>query len=146
MYRRLAIRQANRRLSQSPRTSLSTPKLPFYNFRALSSSPRLFDEDKYRDASTSGKKGASGDHEGQYARTSKEVRVEYPEEHEFPRSKIVQGRGGMHFKRTLPSFSLEDRVAMVTGGARGLGLVMTQALVNSGADVAIIDLNSMCSY
>jgi len=52
----------------------------------------------------------------------------------------------MHFKRTLPSFSLEDRVAMVTGGARGLGLVMTQALVNSGADVAIIDLNSMCSY
>ena len=31
---------------------------------------------------------------------------------------------------------------MVTGGARGLGLVMSQALVISGADVAIVDLNS----
>lgn len=146
MFRPIAVRQANRILSQSTRTLLPASKSPFNTSRAFSSSPRLFDEDKYRDASTSGKKGASGDHEGQYARTSKEVRVEYPEEHEFPRSKIVQGRGGMHFKRTLPSFSLEDRVAMVTGGARGLGLVMTQALVNSGADVAIIDLNSMCSY
>lgn len=146
MFRPAFARQASRALSQSPRTSLSTSKLSLNSSRALSSSPRLFDEDKYRDASTSGKKGASGDHEGQYARTSNEVRVEYPEEHEFPRSKIAQGRGGMHFKRTLPSFSLEDRVAMVTGGARGLGLVMTQALVNSGADVAIIDLNSTWSY
>jgi NAD(P)-dependent dehydrogenase (short-subunit alcohol dehydrogenase family) len=43
----------------------------------------------------------------------------------------------------LASFSLEGRVAVITGGARGLGLVMTQALVISGADVAIVDLNSM---
>ena len=45
-------------------------------------------------------------------------------------------------KRTLPSFSLEGKVAVVTGGARGLGLVMGQALVQSGADLAIVDLNS----
>ena len=53
----------------------------------------------------------------------------------------------MHSKRTLASFSLEDRVGVVTGGARGLGLVMGQALVVSGADVAIVDLNStlVCS-
>lgn len=31
---------------------------------------------------------------------------------------------------------------MITGGARGLGLVMSQALVISGCDVAIVDLNS----
>jgi D-arabinitol 2-dehydrogenase len=31
---------------------------------------------------------------------------------------------------------------VVTGGARGLGLVMGQALINSGADLAIVDLNS----
>ena len=32
-------------------------------------------------------------------------------------------------------------MAVVTGGARGLGLVMSQACVISGADVAIVDLN-----
>jgi NAD(P)-dependent dehydrogenase (short-subunit alcohol dehydrogenase family) len=48
-------------------------------------------------------------------------------------------------KRTLPSFSLEGRVAVVTGGARGLGLVMGQALIQSGADLAIVDLNSQSS-
>lgn len=71
----------------------------------------------------------------------------------------VQGRGGFHFRRTLATFSLEGtqsripdrgvptndvsgRSGVVTGGARGLGLVMSQALVISGADVAIVDLNS----
>ena len=68
--------------------------------------------------------------------------IEYPEEHELPPSKPVQGRGGLHFKRTLASFTLEGKVAVVTGGARGLGLVMSQACVISGADVAIVDLNS----
>lgn len=57
----------------------------------------------------------------------------------------MQGRGGLHFKRTLASFSLEGRVGVVTGGARGLGLVMSQAMVISGADVAIVDLNSRLS-
>jgi hypothetical protein len=56
----------------------------------------------------------------------------------------VQGRGGRHFKRTLASFSLEGRVAVITGGARGLGLVMTKALVESGADAAIVDVNRRC--
>jgi D-arabinitol 2-dehydrogenase len=71
------------------------------------------------------------------------VQVEYPEEGDLPSSAPVQGRGGLHFKRTLASFSLEGRVGVVTGGARGLGLVMSQAMVISGADVAIVDLNSM---
>lgn len=60
----------------------------------------------------------------------------------MPRSAPVQGRGGHHFKHTLASFSLEGRVGVVTGGARGLGLVMSQAMVISGADVALVDLNS----
>jgi D-arabinitol 2-dehydrogenase len=50
---------------------------------------------------------------------------------------------GPHLKRTLASFSLEGRTAVVTGGARGLGLVMGHALINSGADLAIVDMNSM---
>ncbi|KAI9788730.1 MAG: hypothetical protein M1816_006587 [Peltula sp. TS41687] len=44
-------------------------------------------------------------------------------------------------KKTLSSFSLEGRVAVVTGAARGLGLVMSRGLVESGADVALVDLN-----
>ncbi|KAH8588099.1 hypothetical protein B0O99DRAFT_656137 [Bisporella sp. PMI_857] len=79
--------------------------------------------------------------EGTFARTDPTVEVVYPEENELPSSKPVQGRGGIHFKRTLPTFSLEGRVGVVTGGARGLGLVMSQAMVISGADVAIVDLN-----
>jgi D-arabinitol 2-dehydrogenase len=82
------------------------------------------------------------DHEGSFARTDSSVQVEYPEEGDLPSSAPVQGRGGLHFKRTLASFSLEGRVGVVTGGARGLGLVMSQAMVISGADVAIVDLNS----
>jgi D-arabinose 1-dehydrogenase-like Zn-dependent alcohol dehydrogenase len=78
---------------------------------------------------------------GEYARIDDSVRVEYPKKEELPLTKPVQGRGGVHSKRTLASFSLEGRVAVVTGGARGLGLVMAQALVTSGAEVALVDLN-----
>jgi D-arabinitol 2-dehydrogenase len=81
---------------------------------------------------------------GSFARTDDSIQVEYPKEGQLPPSVPVQGRGGQHFKRTLASFSLEGKVGVITGGARGLGLVMTQAMVISGADVAIVDLNSMC--
>jgi D-arabinose 1-dehydrogenase-like Zn-dependent alcohol dehydrogenase len=101
----------------------------------------LGDENNHDAASTAGEPGESGSHEGEYARTDKSVRVEYPEEEGLPPSRPVQGRGGFHFKRTLASFSLEGRVGVVTGGARGLGLVMAQALVSSGADVALVDMN-----
>lgn len=87
--------------------------------------------------------GASGDHEGRFARTDENVQIPYPEDSEMPAQPIVQGRGGMHFKRTLAQFSLESKVSLVTGGARGLGLVMSQGLVASGSDLAIVDLNSM---
>jgi hypothetical protein len=63
----------------------------------------------------------------------------------MPAQPVAQGRGGMHFKRTLAQFSLEKKVSLVTGGARGLGLVMAQGLVASGSDLAIVDLNSMYS-
>lgn len=86
--------------------------------------------------------GASGDHEGQFARTDESVQIEYPPDSEMPAQPVVQGRGGMHFKRTLAQFSLETKVSLVTGGARGLGLVMGQGLVASGSDLAIVDLNS----
>ncbi|KAI9483141.1 MAG: hypothetical protein EXX96DRAFT_557024 [Benjaminiella poitrasii] len=39
---------------------------------------------------------------------------------------------------TLPEFSLKGKVAVVTGGGRGLGLEMSKALAESGASVAIM--------
>lgn len=98
-------------------------------------------EDDVNYATTSGEPGQTGSHEGQYARTNQDIKVEYPEEKDLPPSNPVVGKGGEHFKRTLASFSMEGKVAIVTGGARGLGLVMAQALVTSGADVAIVDMN-----
>lgn len=79
---------------------------------------------------------------GGFARTDESITVEYPEEDELPPSAPVQGRGGQHMKRTLASFSLEGKVGIVTGGARGLGLVMGQGMVISGANLAIVDMNS----
>lgn len=80
--------------------------------------------------------------QGAFARTDDEVRIPHPDENQIPRSAPGVGRSGPHPKRTLASFSLNGRVAVITGGAQGLGLVMAQALIVSGADVAIVDLNS----
>lgn len=79
---------------------------------------------------------------GSFARTDDSITVEYPEEGDLPSSVPIQGRGGQHMKRTLASFSLEGKVGVVTGGARGLGLVMGQGMVISGANLAIVDMNS----
>lgn len=94
-------------------------------------------------ATTKAPEGASGDKEGQFARTDENVQIEYPPDSEMPTQPVAQGRGGIHSKRTLAQFSLERKVTLVTGGARGLGLVMGQGLVASGSDLAIVDLNSI---
>ncbi|KAI9871824.1 MAG: hypothetical protein M1830_002407 [Pleopsidium flavum] len=107
----------------------------------ISTTNPIYKDDSKRKHTTASADTKSGEHEGSFARTDKDVRVDYPEEQDLPSSVPVQGRGGLHFKRTLASFSLEGRVGVVTGGARGLGLVMSEALVVSGADVAIVDLN-----
>lgn len=96
-------------------------------------------------ATTRAPEGAAGESEGKYARIDENVVIEYPDDENMPPSPVVQGRGGMHFKRTLAQFSLENRVTLVTGGARGLGLVMAQGIVASGSNLAIVDLNSMCN-
>lgn len=123
-------------LSQGSRASPS-----FRDLNLSRTPPRAFTTTTQRlkdnpDAAKSGE-----NHEGSYARTDPSVQVEYPEEADLPSGDHVQGRGGLHFKRTLASFSLEGRVATITGGARGIGLVLCQALIISGADVAIVDLN-----
>jgi NAD(P)-dependent dehydrogenase (short-subunit alcohol dehydrogenase family) len=69
--------------------------------------------------------------------------VTYPSASDLPRSTPVSG-AGQTWTNTLPTlatFSLQGRVSLVTGGARGLGLVMGQGLVISGSDLAVVDLN-----
>lgn len=135
------------RLARTARASQFVPRRAqpaISTIRPFSVTVRRFndkDSDDIDSATTSGEPGSTGDHEGQYARTREDIVVEYPEEKDLPPSQPVVGRGGVHALRTLAAFSMEGKVAVVTGGARGLGLVMAQALVTSGADVAIVDMN-----
>ena len=147
MFRSQVLRHVARAATaQVPRAVFRPARPAIFSIRHFNSSPIRFDKDPNNDdqvnaATTSGEPGESGDHEGQYARTRDDIVVEYPEEKDLPPSNPVVGRGGEHSKRTLASFSMEGKVAIVTGGARGLGLVMAQALVTSGADVALVDMN-----
>lgn len=146
MFTSRAVRQSSRYLTAARpciKSNAVTSFKPINITRPITSTSKLYKEDK-----GSGKDVTGGDtaHEGSFSRTDNTVSFVHPEEDEMPRSTPVQGRGGLHFKRTLASFSMEGRVGVVTGGARGLGLVMSQALVISGADVAIVDLNSKLKF
>ena len=115
---------------------------PGYSIRPITCTTKLYKEDKRTPSAAQRALENEAAHEGAFGRTLNTIRIEHPDDADHPPSQPIQGRGGLHFKRTLASFTLEGGVAVVTGGARGLGLVMSQACVISGADVAIVDLNS----
>ncbi|KAG6172999.1 hypothetical protein E4U51_006524 [Claviceps purpurea] len=125
------LRQALRRTAPTLRPSLSSPAFLASSSSSSSSSSRraLHNVPPRRDKP------------GHYARTDSHIEVEHPDERDLPSSQPVHGTGGQFVKPTLPSFSLDGRVGVVTGGARGLGLVMAQGMVFSGADVALVDMN-----
>lgn len=50
----------------------------------------------------------------------------------------TRGRMPLDEEFRMPSFALDGRVALVTGGSRGLGLGMALALTHAGADVALV--------
>ena len=122
-------------------TALNTLK-PTYPIRPITCSTKLYKEDKRTPRVAERALEKHDDHHGSFSRTDNTVQIEHPEEDDHPQDQTFQGTGGMHFKRTLSNFTLDGKVAVVTGGARGLGLVMSQACLLSGANVAIVDLNS----
>lgn len=126
MFSRSILRQATRAVAPVRHTAISARNIAVT--RVLRDSDKPIPEEK-------------GEHVGSFSRTDDTIEIPFDEK-AVPKQEPVQGRGGFHFQRTLASFSLEGKTALVTGGARGLGLVMAQALVVSGADVAIVDLNS----
>lgn len=128
--------------TSSSRITANNIYKPINAIRPITCSTKLYKEDKRQPNLASRALQDHEDHAGSFGRTDNTIQITHPEEDEHPPSVPVQGRGGLHFKRTLASFTLEGRVAVVTGGARGLGLVMSQACVISGADVALVDLNS----
>jgi hypothetical protein len=86
---------------------------------------------------------------GSHARTDGDIKIGYPYSHppeDIPSSSSSsgEGKGQASPPRTLQTFTLQGNVGVVTGGARGLGLVMGTGMVRSGADLAIVDLNGLC--
>ncbi|KAM3428365.1 hypothetical protein NHJ13734_008625 [Beauveria thailandica] len=77
---------------------------------------------------------------GSHSQTDSDIEIPFPPEDELP-SDPVRRAGGQYVKPTLQTFSLDKKVGLVTGGARGLGLVIAQGMVYSGADVALVDMN-----
>ena len=124
------------------RTLSQTNWKPIYAVRPITCSTKLYKEDKRTPRAAEKALENHNDHHGSFSRTDNTVQIAHPEEHDHPPSKHYDGHGGIHFRRTLQTFSLDNKVTVVTGGARGLGLVMSQACLLSGANVAIVDLNS----
>ena len=115
---------------------------PSYPVRPLTCTTKLYNEDKNTPRAAEKALNNNDDHRGSFSRTDNRVVIEHPEEDDYPEETQYSGRGGHHFKRTLPTFTLDGKSVVITGGARGLGLVMSQACLLSGANVALVDLNS----
>ncbi|KAM7211136.1 hypothetical protein V8F06_013491 [Rhypophila decipiens] len=117
---------------------LKTRYSPFHTTISLLGKKPAAERDNQHSKASSSSSGG-----GSYARTDESITVEYPSEGTLPSSQPVSGAGlaGGKLVPTLAGLSLKGKVAVVTGGARGLGLVMGQGIVVSGADLAIVDLN-----
>ncbi|KAI7782760.1 d-arabinitol dehydrogenase [Diaporthe eres] len=143
-----ALRAVGRRPTVAPATTLTTtsnrPTIATTPLLATKNSRiRTYVKESRQRPQASNRDKSEPSHAGTFARTDDSITVEYPEDHELPSSGPIvgAGRAGLQVYPTLATFSLQGNVGVVTGGARGLGLVMGQGMVVSGADLAIVDMN-----
>src|SRR5215207_3317807 len=55
---------------------------------------------------------------------------------------VIDSGGSPHFRVLIPVVDINGSVALITGGASGLGLATAEALSAAGAKVVILDLPS----
>ncbi|KAM0746880.1 NAD(P)-binding protein [Meredithblackwellia eburnea MCA 4105] len=84
-----------------------------------------------------------------HAATQDDIVHEYPEPHEWDEKDLGHSMDGpdvdvgRHKRRTLASFSMTNKVCVVTGAARGLGNLFARTFAESGSNaIAILDLDS----
>ncbi|GAA5825419.1 hypothetical protein JCM11251_006975 [Rhodosporidiobolus azoricus] len=123
----------------APRRSLSTvaprslPALAPSARRFISSTPQVLEPEGQ---------------EPSHAAVREDIKIPYPEEEEFKPGDLghsMEGPDvdvGRHTRRTLASFSMTDKVCVVTGAARGLGNLFARTFAESGSNqIAILDLD-----
>lgn len=127
---RIAGRAATNRVLGSASVKLINPTMPSRARAAVAAFhtvPAL--QQQNGNGNGNGKKSIAP---GAFARTDDSITVEYPPEEQLPSSEPVEGtdRAGAHIFPTLATFSLQGKVGVVTGGARGLGLVMGREYIH----------------
>ncbi|BFZ55192.1 hypothetical protein PYCC9005_002232 [Savitreella phatthalungensis] len=135
MLSRTATRSS--RLIASTRASAAIPAVPAVAARSLAPA---FSTTALRTSPPPVNDHPSNLTPGEFAGTDENIKIRYPG-HGFLKEETPEGDTGKHYSRTLSSFTLEGKVCVVTGGARGLGYTMSQGFIESGAQVAIVDLN-----
>ncbi|SGY26234.1 BQ5605_C018g08711 [Microbotryum silenes-dioicae] len=125
--------------AQEPTQSVLTPTIA-RTFETYP--PRFSSADLVLKSSSSGKLHAA------LPSTPRVIVHEYPEEHEFVEGDLGHSTDGpevdvgKHNQRTLASFSMTNKVCVITGAARGLGNLFARTFAESGSNaIVILDLD-----
>ncbi|KAK0525376.1 hypothetical protein OC842_005520 [Tilletia horrida] len=142
--RALAAAATRTASSSSSSSSSSSPSSPRAAAAAAAASRRSPLHTQVRSLKTSA--WASEVEKPTHASTDDHV-IPYPEDHERDPTDVghstTGGKVGPHSKRTLASLSMDGKVCVVTGAARGLGNLIARTFVESGSStVAVLDLNA----
>ncbi|KDE06449.1 gluconate 5-dehydrogenase [Microbotryum lychnidis-dioicae p1A1 Lamole] len=145
MFARQALRTAVRARAPYRFAPLVVPSASFSSAASLSKSFVTRRGAKRGISSTPALEGAQ---EPTHAAVDPEIVHEYPEEHEFVEGDLGHSTDGpevdvgKHNQRTLASFSMTNKVCVITGAARGLGNLFARTFAESGSNaIVILDLD-----
>jgi D-arabinitol 2-dehydrogenase len=109
--------------------SLNEGRVAILSLAARSFSTSAMKSDKFELPSHKNGNGKL-EFEGTLARTHSAVKVEHPSESDLPSSEPIKGRGAVHHKRTLSSFSLEGKVGVCDWWCTRIGIDDESSLDN----------------